>query len=35
MLESELKQVFKTAKQSAMVSFNKTAVGEVKEIYHT
>lgn len=34
MLENELKQIFKTAKAAAMVLFNKTAVGEVKDGFH-
>ena len=33
MLEAELKQIFKEAKNQAMQMFNKTAVGEVKETY--
>jgi exonuclease VII large subunit len=34
MLEDELRQIFKSAKVEAMTSFNKIAVGEVKETYH-
>ncbi len=35
MLEVELKQIYKSAKQQAMALFNKTAVGEVKETFQT
>ena len=35
MLEGELKQIYKQAKQQAMAQFNKTAVGEVKDMFHT
>ena len=35
MLEVELKQVYKSAKSAAMEQFNKTAVGEVKDQFHT
>jgi len=35
MLEVELKQIYKTAKQQAMILFHKTAVGEVKDTFHT
>lgn len=33
MLEQELKQIFKDAKSEAMMMFNKTAVGEVKDTF--
>ena len=35
MLEGELKQIYKEAKAQAMVAFQKTAVGEVKDMFHT
>ena len=35
MLENELKQIYKEAKAQAMVAFQKTAVGEVKDMFHT
>ena len=35
MQEVELKEIYKVAKQSAMVQFTKTAVGEVKQMFHT
>ena len=35
MLEGELKQIYKQAKQQAMSQFNKTAVGEVKDMFYT
>jgi len=35
MLEGDLKQIYKEAKKLAMEQFNHTAVGEVKEMFHT
>ena len=35
MLEGELKQIYKGAKVEARTQFNKTAVGEVKDMFHT
>lgn len=35
MLDGELRQIYKHAKNLAMAQFNKTAVGEVKEMFHT
>lgn len=35
MLEGELKQIYKEAKVEAMTQFNRTAVGEVKDMFHT
>ena len=34
MLDTELKQIYKDAKQQAMAQFNRTAVGEVKDQFH-
>ena len=35
MQETELKEIYKSAKTEAMLQFTKTAVGEVKEMFHT
>lgn len=35
MQNEELKEIYKTAKTEAMIQFKATAVGEVKDMFHT